>query len=104
MGVTVRALELGFRKELGKTPREFVREQRLLRARDELLRANSGDGTTVTGVACRWGFWHAGRFATSYTERFGPSRHDAAVRGRRRGSLTGTPIFGQRLGQTGSGL
>jgi AraC-like DNA-binding protein len=71
VGVTVRALELGFRKELRKTPREFVREQRLLRAHDELLRANPGDGTTVTGIACRWGFWHAGRFATSYTERFG---------------------------------
>ncbi|WP_194922978.1 helix-turn-helix transcriptional regulator [Catenulispora pinisilvae] len=71
VGVTVRALELGFRKELGKTPREFVREQRLLRAHDELLRAHSGDGTTVTGVAGRWGFWHAGRFATWYVERFG---------------------------------
>ncbi|MGH3244720.1 MAG: helix-turn-helix transcriptional regulator [Trebonia sp.] len=71
VGVTVRALELGFRKELLKTPREFVREQRLLRAHDELLHANPGDGTTVTGIACRWGFWHAGRFATSYTERFG---------------------------------
>ena len=71
VGVTVRALELGFRKELGKTPREFVQEQRLLRAHDELLRARSGDGTTVTGVACRWGFWHAGRFAASYTGRFG---------------------------------
>jgi len=71
VGVTVRALELGFRKELGKTPREFVREQRLLRAHHELLRANSGDGTTVTRVASRWGFWHAGRFATSYTQRFG---------------------------------
>jgi AraC-like DNA-binding protein len=87
VGVTVRALELGFRKELGKTPREFVREQRLLRAHDELLRANSGDGTTVTEVACRWGFWHAGRFAASYIERFGVrpattlrSRAAAAVR------------------------
>ncbi|MEY9862856.1 AraC-like DNA-binding protein [Catenulispora sp. GAS73] len=71
VGVSVRALELGFRKELGKTPREFVREQRLLRAHEELLRAHSGDGTTVTGVASRWGFWHAGRFATRYVERFG---------------------------------
>ena len=71
LGVTVRALELGFRKDLDKTPREFVREQRLLRAHDELLRANPGDGTTVTAVASRWGFWHAGRFATSYLERFG---------------------------------
>ena len=71
VGVTVRALELGFRAELGKTPREFVRDLRLMRAHDELRRANPGDGTTVTRVACRWGFWHAGRFATSYIERFG---------------------------------
>jgi AraC-like DNA-binding protein len=87
LGVTVRALELGFRKELDKTPREFVREQRLLRAHDELQRANPGDGTTVTGVASRWGFWHVGRFATSYSGRFGVrptttlrSGADAAVR------------------------
>ena len=71
VGVTVRALELGFRKEFGKTPREFVRDRRLMRAHDELQRANPGDGTTVTDVACRWGFWHAGRFATSYIKRFG---------------------------------
>jgi len=71
VGVTVRGLELGFRKELGRTPREFIRDRRLIRARDELQRANPGDGTTVTGVASRWGFWHAGRFATSYAERFG---------------------------------
>jgi AraC-like DNA-binding protein len=70
-GVTVRALELGFRKELGKTPREFVRDQRLMRAHEELQRASPGDGTTVTDVACRWGFWNAGRFAASYVERFG---------------------------------
>jgi transcriptional regulator GlxA family with amidase domain len=66
-----RVLELGFRKELDMTPREFVRDLRLLRAHDELQRANHADWTNVTGVACRWGFWHAGRFATSYTERFG---------------------------------
>ena len=71
VGVTVRALELGFRKELGKTPREFVREQRLLRAHDELMRGHPGDGTTVTGVASRWGFWHAGRFAARYIGQFG---------------------------------
>jgi len=73
VGVTVRALELGFRKDLGKTPREFVRGLRLTRAHDELQRAIPGDGTTVTEVACRWGFWHAGRFAAGYIERFGVS-------------------------------
>jgi transcriptional regulator GlxA family with amidase domain len=64
-------LELGFRKELGKTPREFVRDLRLMRAHDELQRANPEDGATVTGVAYRWGLWHADRFATSYSGRFG---------------------------------
>jgi transcriptional regulator GlxA family with amidase domain len=42
-----------------------------MRAHDELQRANPGDGTTVTGVAYHCGFWHAGRFATSYSGRFG---------------------------------
>ena len=41
------------------------RDLRLLRANDKLQRANPADWTNVAGC------WHAGRFATSYTERFG---------------------------------
>ncbi|ONI78514.1 hypothetical protein BWI15_01190 [Kribbella sp. ALI-6-A] len=71
VGVTVRALELGFRKELGKTPREFVHEIRMARAHDELIRALPGDGTSVTDVATKWGFGHTGRFAAAYLLKFG---------------------------------
>ena len=44
------------------------RDLRLLRAHDELQRANPADWTNVAGSL---GSGHAGRFATSYTERFG---------------------------------
>ncbi len=94
-GITVRSLELGFRKELGKTPREFVRGHRLMRAHEDLQRAHPGDGTTVTEVACRWGFWHAGRFAAGYVERFGVRPAATLRSSAHRDSLTGTQAFGQ---------
>ena len=71
VGVGVRALELGFRKELGRSPRAHLHRVRLGRAHDELLRAQPGDGVTVTDVALRWGFAHTGRFAAYHRERFG---------------------------------
>ncbi len=39
--------------------------------RDELLLAP--EGTTVTEVALRWGFYHLGRFAQEYRALFGQS-------------------------------
>ncbi|GII03081.1 AraC family transcriptional regulator [Planobispora takensis] len=41
-----------------------------------LLAAVPGDGTTVTGVAARWGFFHPGDFAAAYRQVYGrpPSR------------------------------
>lgn len=71
VGVGVRALELGFRKELGRSPRAHLQHVRLGRAHDELLRAQPGGGVTVTDVALRWGFAHTGRFAAYHQERFG---------------------------------
>ena len=99
---TDRVLELGFRKELGKTPREFVRDLRLLRAHDELQRANPAE----TSLGSRAAGFLALRPVRDQLHRAVrcPSRHDAAVWGCHRGSLTGTPVFGQRLGRTGSGL
>lgn len=70
VGVGVRALELGFRKELGRSPRAHLHEMRLGRAHDELVRAQPTGGVTVTDVALRWGFAHTGRFAAYHRERF----------------------------------
>ncbi|GGS10334.1 AraC family transcriptional regulator [Streptomyces humidus] len=70
VGVSVRALQEGFRRHLGTTPVAYLREVRLDRVRSELISALPGT-TTVTDAAYRWGFFHPGRFAIAYRERFG---------------------------------
>jgi AraC-like DNA-binding protein len=72
LGVTPRALELGFRRELECTPSEFIRSTRLGRVREELQLAEP-DSTTVSAVAAKWGFAHHGRFARGYRDRYGES-------------------------------
>jgi AraC-like DNA-binding protein len=74
-GVSVRALEHGFSRHLGTSPRSYLRERRLLCAREELANALPGE-VSVTEVAYRWGFGHLGRFAHAYRTKFGvtPSR------------------------------
>lgn len=70
VGVSVRALQEGFRRHLQTTPVSYLREVRLDRVRAELTAAAPGT-TTVTDVAYRWGFFHPGRFAIAYKNRFG---------------------------------
>lgn len=71
-GISIRALQDGFRQYLGTTPRAYLREVRLRHARGELTAADPAS-TTVTQVAARWGFFQSGRFAVQYRERFGES-------------------------------
>ena len=71
-----RALQRGFRSALDTTPLGYLRTVRLERAHDELRVADPTDGTTVAGVAARWGFAHPGRFAAEYRRRFGRSPGD----------------------------
>jgi AraC-like DNA-binding protein len=71
LGISLRSLELGFRKEFGCTPNDYVRRFRLQRAHDQLRHAHPGDGTTVTDVALRWGFNHPGRFAALFRSVYG---------------------------------
>jgi transcriptional regulator GlxA family with amidase domain len=70
-GVARRTLHKHFRRFLSRTPMQFLRELRLARARQELLRASPGAG--VAEVAERCGITHLGRFATRYRERYGES-------------------------------
>lgn len=69
-GVTERALQKGFRKQLDTTPMHYLRGIRLRRVRDELLAAQPGVAT-VSDVAARWGFFHVGRLAEHYRQQFG---------------------------------
>jgi AraC-like DNA-binding protein len=70
LGISLRALELGFRRELGTTPHEYLRTSRLGRVHEELARADA-EHTTVSAIANKWGFAHHGRFARAYRELFG---------------------------------
>jgi AraC-like DNA-binding protein len=72
VGLSVRALQEGFRRHLDTTPMNYLREVRLKLVHDELVAADP-TSTTVTVIALRCGFLHAGRFAVQYRERFGES-------------------------------
>lgn len=72
--VTPRALQYMFRKHRDCTPTEYLRRIRLDHAHRELLAADRAT-TSVSDVARRWGFLHAGRFAVYYRECYGQSPH-----------------------------
>jgi len=74
--VSVRALQLAFRRHLDTTPMAYLRRVRLDLARADLRAAGPGDGTTVTGVAAKWGFLDGSRFSAQYRAAFGePPSH-----------------------------
>ncbi|MDR7279267.1 helix-turn-helix transcriptional regulator [Catenuloplanes atrovinosus] len=68
--VSVRAVQLAFRRHLGTTPREYLRRVRLAHAHRELLTADPRD-TTVMTVAGRWGFADHSRFTAHYRAEYG---------------------------------
>jgi AraC-like DNA-binding protein len=78
--VTVRSLQLAFRRELDTTPTAYLRTVRLARAHRELLDAGPG-AETVTAVAYRWGFSSASRFSAFYRETYGVSPKQTLERG-----------------------
>lgn len=66
-GVSVRSLQEAFRRELRTSPMQWLRAQRLDRARTVLA---NGD-LSVTDVAYTCGFLHLGEFAAAFRGRFG---------------------------------
>ena len=66
--ISTRGLQYAFRRALGKTPAERLRQARLDGAHRQL---RSGAPTTVAAVARRWGFSHPSRFAAAYRDSFG---------------------------------
>ncbi len=71
--VTVRALQLAFRRHLDTTPMEYLRRMRLQGAHEELRTGSADSGATVGSIAAAWGFGHPGRFAARYRRRYGQS-------------------------------
>lgn len=68
-GVSERTLFAAYRKHKGLSPMAHHRALRLQAAREDLLHPAPHD--TVSGIACRWGFYHLGYFARDYLQRFG---------------------------------
>jgi AraC-like DNA-binding protein len=69
--VSVRALQLAFRRHLDTTPMAYLRRVRLDRVHTELQDADPAGDVTVTEVAARWGMLGTGRFRTQYRAAYG---------------------------------
>ncbi|MGW5679928.1 helix-turn-helix transcriptional regulator [Streptomyces sp. NPDC003860] len=69
--VTVRALQYAFRRHLGTTPMRYLRQVRLAAFHADLVAADPESGASVTTLAARWGFAHAGRLAREYRAVYG---------------------------------
>jgi len=68
--VTIRAIQLAFRRHLDTTPMEYLRRVRLALAHADLLAADPAR-ETITTVSYRWGFASPSRFAASYRQAYG---------------------------------
>jgi len=68
--LSVRALQAGFKREVGMAPMAYLRMVRLRRAHAALRDSCPGD-TTVQAVALSVGLLHQGRFAVNYRAVFG---------------------------------
>ena len=77
--VSVRALQLAFRRHLDTTPMAFLRRVRMDRVRADLAAADPA-ATTVTAVTSRWGFAAAGRFSADYRDTYGEHPRDTLRR------------------------
>lgn len=68
--VTLRTLQLAFRRHLDCTPRAYLRRVRLDRVHDDLRTADPAT-TTVMSIAARWGFINHSRFTAFYRATYG---------------------------------
>jgi AraC-like DNA-binding protein len=77
--LSVRALQEGFKRHVGRPPTSYLRDVRLRHVHDELRSAVPGS-TTVSSVASRLGIVHMGRFAGAYRSAFGESPRETLAR------------------------
>ena len=69
--ISIRAVQLAFRRHLDTTPLAYLRRVRLDHAHQQLCAAEPGDGSTVAEIAARWGFASPSRFAARYRDAYG---------------------------------
>jgi AraC-like DNA-binding protein len=67
--ISVRALQQGFQRYLDTSPMAYLRDVRLRRAHQTLLRSDPST-VTVASVAYQWGFTNLGRFAAAHAARY----------------------------------
>lgn len=70
-GVPARTLFKHFQDFCGKTPMQYLRDERFEQARRDLQQGRPGD--CVSRIALEAGFAHLGRFAVEYRKRYGES-------------------------------
>lgn len=76
--ISVRSLQLGFRKYKEMTPMEFLKTQRLERVREDLL--NPSIPANIQHIALNWGFSHFYLFVRYYKKLFGESPQSTLAR------------------------
>lgn len=80
VGVSVRALQEGFRRDFDASPATCIRDARLQLA--HALLAEADGHATVADIAARSGFGHLGRFAALHRERYGVAPSEMLRRAR----------------------
>ncbi len=69
-GLSIRAVQESFQRDLGTTPMAYLRRVRLECVRLELQRGDPSNAS-VQEIARRWGFSHLGRFSGEYLRQHG---------------------------------
>lgn len=77
-GLSARSLQYAFRERFGCTPMQWVREERLLKARHYLQ--NLRDGESIADIAVSLCFMNQGGFSSYYRRRFGELPSDTVAR------------------------
>lgn len=78
-GIHTRTLQQATRRHFGMSPSTYLRNIRLDRVHRELLERDPGTAT-VAEIGRDWGFGNLGRFAASYSARFGERPKDTLRR------------------------
>ncbi|MFK0166339.1 AraC family transcriptional regulator [Rhizobium sp. NPDC090279] len=78
VGVSLRALQMGFKAFKGTSPGAYLRSMRLSAARDQLR--DPMNQQSVREICTRWGFFHPGRFSVIYRSAFGENPSDTRAR------------------------
>ncbi|MBX5156881.1 MULTISPECIES: AraC family transcriptional regulator [unclassified Rhizobium] len=81
VGVSLRALQTGFKAFRGTSPACYLRSIRLQAAREQLR--DPTNQRSVREICAIWGFAHAGRFSIIYRGTFGESPRDTRLRAER---------------------